>query len=270
MLINKSLTIQYIYTKHTRNSIISSFLIISYILVLVNRHDWSKFKLQLTDVFNIIWQYNQFRSVIPLFIKPIVIFSKFGTLLEKKKKRKHVNGEIHKISIPGLPYIRLIPKVTAVAGETLRLKCPVAGYPIEEIKWERANHELPDDLRQKVLTDGTLMVSSVQKKGDAGVYTCWARNKQGHSARRSGDVAVIGKVSLWIFYTNPIVAVDQQRQWLIDDDLEIRWILRSDYIPGISAYTGWDYQYVNYHGKLSEDKLQAHERNKQRELVNSF
>lgn len=93
----------------------------------------------------------------------------------------------------GLPYIRLIPKVTAVAGEKLRLKCPVAGYPIEEIKWERANRELPDDLRQKVLPDGTLVIISVQKKIDAGVYTCWARNKQGHSARRSGDVAVIGK-----------------------------------------------------------------------------
>lgn len=99
------------------------------------------------------------------------------------------------LSLSGLPYIRLIPKVTAVAGETLRLKCPVAGYPIEEIKWERANRELPDDLRQKVLTDGTLVISSVQKKGDAGVYTCSARNKQGHSARRSGDVAVIGKAS---------------------------------------------------------------------------
>ncbi|XP_020291121.1 Down syndrome cell adhesion molecule-like protein Dscam2 isoform X2 [Pseudomyrmex gracilis] len=96
-----------------------------------------------------------------------------------------------RLNVYGLPYIRLIPKVTAVAGETLRLKCPVAGYPIEEIKWERANRELPDDLRQKVLSDGTLVIESVQKKGDAGVYTCWARNKQGHSARRSGDVAVI-------------------------------------------------------------------------------
>ncbi|XP_076249075.1 Down syndrome cell adhesion molecule 2 isoform X10 [Calliopsis andreniformis] len=96
-----------------------------------------------------------------------------------------------RLNVYGLPYIRLIPKVTAVAGETLRLKCPVAGYPIEEIKWERANRELPDDLRQKVLPDGTLVISSVQKKGDAGVYTCSARNKQGHSARRSGDVAVI-------------------------------------------------------------------------------
>lgn len=109
--------------------------------------------------------------------------------------------------------------MTAVAGETLRLKCPVAGYPIEEIKWERANRELPDDLRQKVLTDGTLMISSVQKKGDAGVYTCWARNKQGHSARRSGDVAVIGKASFPISYGNELSQVDHSnRRWQPGDE----------------------------------------------------
>lgn len=88
------------------------------------------------------------------------------------------------------------------------MKCPVAGYPIEEIKWERANRELPDDLRQKVLQDGTLVISSVQKKEDAGVYTCSARNKQGHSARRSGDVAVIGKASFSIPYST-VVAGDR-------------------------------------------------------------
>ncbi|XP_011496238.1 PREDICTED: Down syndrome cell adhesion molecule-like protein Dscam2 [Ceratosolen solmsi marchali] len=96
-----------------------------------------------------------------------------------------------RLNVYGLPYIRLIPKVTAVAGETLRLKCPVAGYPIEEIRWERGGRELPDDLRQKVMPDGTLIVSSVQKQVDSGAYTCWAKNKQGHSARRSGEVTVI-------------------------------------------------------------------------------
>lgn len=102
----------------------------------------------------------------------------------------------------GMPYIRLIPKVTAVAGETLQLKCPVAGYPIEEIHWERGGRELPNNLRQKVLPDGTLQITFVEKKADSGVYTCWARNKQGHSARRSGEIAVIGilfKLMTYIF-----------------------------------------------------------------------
>uniref|UniRef100_A0A6B2E762 Putative down syndrome cell adhesion molecule 2 isoform r n=1 Tax=Phlebotomus kandelakii TaxID=1109342 RepID=A0A6B2E762_9DIPT len=96
-----------------------------------------------------------------------------------------------RLNIYGLPYIRLIPKVTAVAGEDLHLKCPVAGYPIEEIHWERNARELPDDIRQKVQPDGSLIISPVQKTDDSGTYTCWARNKQGHSARRSGEVTVI-------------------------------------------------------------------------------
>uniref|UniRef100_A0A1B0DK51 Ig-like domain-containing protein n=1 Tax=Phlebotomus papatasi TaxID=29031 RepID=A0A1B0DK51_PHLPP len=100
-----------------------------------------------------------------------------------------------------LPYIRLIPKVTAVAGEDLHLKCPVAGYPIEEIHWERNGRELPDDIRQKVQPDGSLIISPVQKTDDSGVYTCWARNKQGHSARRSGEVTVIVPPKLNPFHT---------------------------------------------------------------------
>lgn len=98
------------------------------------------------------------------------------------------------LKFTGLPYIRLIPKVTAVSGEELSLKCPVAGYPIEEIHWERNGRELPIDIKQKVELDGRLIISSVQKKTDSGIYTCWAKNKQGHSARRSGEVNVIGKV----------------------------------------------------------------------------
>ncbi|RZF37195.1 hypothetical protein LSTR_LSTR017473 [Laodelphax striatellus] len=97
-----------------------------------------------------------------------------------------------RLNVYGLPYIRVIPKVTAVAGEEFELKCPVAGYPIEEIRWERGGRELPEDLRQRVLPGGILKISPVQKASDAGLYTCWARNKQGQTARRTGEVTVIG------------------------------------------------------------------------------
>lgn len=76
----------------------------------------------------------------------------------------------------------------------MMIKCPVAGYPIEEIHWEKAGRELPEDIRQKVEIDGTLTIFPVQKNEDSGVYTCWAKNKQGLSARRSGEVKVIGKM----------------------------------------------------------------------------
>ncbi|EEB16564.1 down syndrome cell adhesion molecule, putative [Pediculus humanus corporis] len=96
-----------------------------------------------------------------------------------------------RLNVYGLPYIRLIPKITAIAGETLRLKCPVAGFPIEEIHWERGGKLLPVEIRQNVESDGTLVIMSVQKETDVGVYSCWAKNKQGKSARRSAEVAVI-------------------------------------------------------------------------------
>lgn len=42
-----------------------------------------------------------------------------------------------RVNVYGLPFIREMPKVTAVAGTDLNIKCPVAGYPIESITWER-------------------------------------------------------------------------------------------------------------------------------------
>ncbi|XP_065348547.1 cell adhesion molecule Dscam2 isoform X2 [Cloeon dipterum] len=96
-----------------------------------------------------------------------------------------------RLNVYGLPYVRTIPKVTAVAGETLYIKCPVAGYPIEDIRWERNGRELPVDLRQKVFPNGTLSIRHVQKPTDAGIYTCTARNKQGISSRRNGEITVI-------------------------------------------------------------------------------
>ncbi|XP_045464508.1 Down syndrome cell adhesion molecule-like protein Dscam2 isoform X3 [Harmonia axyridis] len=123
------------------------------------------------------------------------------------KNRAGTSSHSARLNVYGMPYIRLIPKVTAVSGEVLQLKCPVAGYPIEEIHWERAGRELPDDLRQKVMPDGTLVINPVEKKADSGVYTCWARNKQGHSARRSGEVAVIVPPKVSPFYTEETLHV---------------------------------------------------------------
>lgn len=36
-----------------------------------------------------------------------------------------------------MPYIRPMPSISAVAGKSLTLKCPAAGYPIDSIVWEK-------------------------------------------------------------------------------------------------------------------------------------
>lgn len=42
-----------------------------------------------------------------------------------------------RINVYGVPFIREMPSVQVVAGKQLYVKCPVAGYPIESINWER-------------------------------------------------------------------------------------------------------------------------------------
>lgn len=42
-----------------------------------------------------------------------------------------------RINIYGVPFVREMPNVHVVAGKQLVVKCPVAGYPIESISWER-------------------------------------------------------------------------------------------------------------------------------------
>lgn len=46
-----------------------------------------------------------------------------------------------KLNVYGLPYIRQMEKKAIVAGETLIVTCPVAGYPIESIVWERGTFQ---------------------------------------------------------------------------------------------------------------------------------
>ena len=47
-----------------------------------------------------------------------------------------------RLNIFGPPYVRAISPIKAVAGEDLVVYCPFAGYPIENIRWERAGIEI--------------------------------------------------------------------------------------------------------------------------------
>lgn len=43
----------------------------------------------------------------------------------------------NKLNVFGLPFVRAMEKKAIVAGETMMVTCPAAGYPIETIVWER-------------------------------------------------------------------------------------------------------------------------------------
>ncbi|XP_076173887.1 Down syndrome cell adhesion molecule 1 isoform X25 [Ptiloglossa arizonensis] len=96
-----------------------------------------------------------------------------------------------RLNVYGLPFIRHMDKKAIVAGETLRVTCPVAGYPIESIVWERDTRVLPINRKQKVFPNGTLIIENVERLSDQATYTCVARNAQGYSARGTLEVQVM-------------------------------------------------------------------------------
>ncbi|KAI4504193.1 hypothetical protein M0802_000664 [Mischocyttarus mexicanus] len=95
-----------------------------------------------------------------------------------------------RLNIYGLPYVRPMSTVSAVAGKQLYIKCPVAGYPIESIVWEKGNVKLPTNMRQRV-ANGTLFIDTVQRAADQGTYTCTARNKHNFTSQRSVEIRVL-------------------------------------------------------------------------------
>ncbi|XP_076297108.1 Down syndrome cell adhesion molecule 1 isoform X26 [Lasioglossum baleicum] len=113
-----------------------------------------------------------------------------------------------RLNVYGLPFIRHMDKKAIVAGETLRVTCPVAGYPIESIVWERDTRVLPINRKQKVFPNGTLIIENVERMSDQATYTCVARNAQGYSARGTLEVQVmvLPRISPFDFGDQPIYA----------------------------------------------------------------
>ncbi|XP_068082078.1 cell adhesion molecule Dscam1 [Anabrus simplex] len=133
------------------------------------------------------------------------------------------------LRVYGLPVIRKMPPISAVAGETLVVTCPAAGYPIHAITWEKDGRVLPGNHRQTVSPNGTLTIENVQQKTDHGTYTCQARNRQGHSDRGSVEINVMEPPSIYPFSIESSVHLGERvgLQCLVakgDEPLTITWL----------------------------------------------
>ncbi|KAJ8871662.1 hypothetical protein PR048_027989 [Dryococelus australis] len=87
------------------------------------------------------------------------------------------------LNVYGPPTPRLPHNLTAVAGMDVYLRCPVAGFPISSVTWQRTGTILPSHMRQKVLSNGTLLIKQVDGSSDRGEYLCSVTNQQGQSAQ---------------------------------------------------------------------------------------
>ncbi|ODN04431.1 Down syndrome cell adhesion molecule-like protein Dscam2 [Orchesella cincta] len=122
---------------------------------------------------------------------------------------KNAMGSVYhsaRLNIYGPPFIRQIPPIKAVAGRSLQVQCPVSGYPIETISWEKGGNALPVNRMQRVYPNGTLIIEHIQKGTDEGIFTCHARNRQGLSSSRDIQIKVIVPPKIMPFqFTNHLL-----------------------------------------------------------------
>ena len=76
-----------------------------------------------------------------------------------------VGEAVHRarLNIYGPPRVRPIPSIRAVENGLIEVTCPVSGYPIQSIVWEKDGYELPSDGRQQIFPNGTLVISKAMK-----------------------------------------------------------------------------------------------------------
>ncbi|XP_036333519.1 Down syndrome cell adhesion molecule-like protein Dscam2 isoform X27 [Rhagoletis pomonella] len=170
-----------------------------------------------------------------------------------------------KLNVYGLPYIRQMEKKAIVAGETLIVTCPVAGYPIDSIVWERDNRALPINRKQKVFPNGTLIIENVERNSDQATYTCVAKNVEGYSARGSLEVQVMvpPQIQPFDFGEEPANTGEIAGVFCMipkgDLPMEIRWTLNS--APIITGEHGFTLSRMNPRtSSLNIDSLEARHR----------
>ncbi|EFX83213.1 hypothetical protein DAPPUDRAFT_48415, partial [Daphnia pulex] len=113
----------------------------------------------------------------------------YKCVAENRVGRVEHSASLH---IYGSPYVRAMSTVVGVGGKRLELPCPVAGYPIEGITWEKDGRRLPLNGRQRLHPfNGSLTIDPLDKSSDAGLYSCEARGQNGLSARQSLQLNIL-------------------------------------------------------------------------------
>ncbi|XP_061381089.1 cell adhesion molecule Dscam2 isoform X9 [Danaus plexippus] len=148
-----------------------------------------------------------------------------------------------RVNVYGLPYVRPMKKRPVVAGDTLVVHCPVAGYPIDTIVWERDGRILPINRKQKVFPNGTLVIENVERMSDQATYTCVVKNSQAYSARGTLElqVMVLPQIHPFTFGDEPANAGDTVGISCMvtkgDTPINITWFLNGRDVTKIQGIT---------------------------------
>jgi len=62
--------------------------------------------------------------------------------------------------------------MTVISGDRVQIDCPYSGFPIESIVWEKRGVKLPQNHRQIVFPNGTLVIKKIERAVDEDIYRC--------------------------------------------------------------------------------------------------
>ncbi|XP_076348143.1 cell adhesion molecule Dscam2-like [Tachypleus tridentatus] len=83
-----------------------------------------------------------------------------------------LRNEYQSPSVLSLPYVSPSSNFTITAGETAVLDCPIGATARGEISWEKDGRRLPENQRQRIYPNGSLIISNVDRNQDAGHFEC--------------------------------------------------------------------------------------------------
>ncbi|XP_054161030.1 cell adhesion molecule DSCAM-like, partial [Oppia nitens] len=131
--------------------------------------------------------------------------------------------------------------MTLVAHQTIYLRCPVGGQ-YDDILWEKNGVLLPDNHRQTLHSNGTLIVRELSRETDAGRYSCMAKYK-GDVSKRDFFVTVREKPIIEPFVVPSLVNTGQRLSITCtvirgDPPLTIKWLYNDHIIGGGGGHNG--------------------------------
>ncbi|XP_049786375.1 Down syndrome cell adhesion molecule-like protein Dscam2 [Schistocerca cancellata] len=140
----------------------------------------------------------------------------------------------------GPPHVKPMQDRRVPAGRDALFTCRVAGFPISHIQWHRNGKYLPQNHRQLVFPNGTLIIRDTRKEDDGG-YLCVASNPDGLTSRSKLIVQVMEPPSIDPFSTKK----DAQKGTRVhlhcvvikgDPPIVFRWLKDGEGIPhGLSV-----------------------------------
>ncbi|XP_074599693.1 cell adhesion molecule Dscam1-like [Brevipalpus obovatus] len=123
-----------------------------------------------------------------------------------------------RITVYGTPYVKPMDNVTILSGTTVYLQCPFSGHPIQSIEWYRRSNRLPENRRQLIYPNGTLIIKSADRLADQDRYKCIVHSDSGDSA--SGEVYLRIRIAPLINIDSPSNLREGMRSMLTCNVLE--------------------------------------------------